>query len=188
MSLRSQTTASSIPASSRLETLPPEIRHTIYSHLLTDHGEQELKHPLMLVSKQIQADFTKTLACLLGPKAQLAVEMSNNPVYFQLSFDVVTDGKAGIHDILTGSRSAPGHSFHTGWNVFRKSEIGRQMLQRTMRVVINWPFLNATIWLHSKRGGKPDVWLKSACELAHDARTRVTSKEAERMLRKTVKE
>jgi hypothetical protein len=188
MSLRNQTTTPSIPTSSRLETLPPELRHMVYSHLLTDHDEQKLKHPLMLVSKRTQADFTKTLARLLGPKSQLAVEMSNHPVYFQSSFDIATDGVAEVHDILTGSRSAPGHSFHTGWNVFRKSEIGRQILERTMRVVVNWPFLNATFWIHFERGAKPDVWLQSACDLAHDARTRVTSKEAERMLLETVKE
>jgi hypothetical protein len=188
MALRTQAKTPSVPTSSRLETLPPELRHMIYSHLLTDHEEQKLNHPLLSVSKQTRADFTKTLAHLLGPKTQLTVEMSNNPVDFQLSFDVVTDGNAEIHDILTGSRSAPWRSFHTGWNMFRKSEIGRQMLQQTMRVVINWRFLDAIIWVHFKRGGKPDVSLQSARDLARDARTQVESREANRMLIETVEE
>jgi hypothetical protein len=188
MALRSQTTTPSIPTSSRLEALPPELRHMIYSHLLIDHSEQKLQHPLMLVSKQTQADFTNTLAHLLGPGTQLTVGMTNNSVGFQLSYDITLDGVAGIHDIFTGNRSAPVHPFRTGWNMFRKSEIGRQMLQRTMRVVIHWPFLNTTIWVHFKRGGKPDVRLKSACRLARDARTRVTSREAESMLLETVGE
>jgi hypothetical protein len=57
-----------------------------------------------------------------------------------------------------------------------------------MRVVVKWPFLNATIWIHFERGAKADVWLQSACRLACDARTWVTSKEAEKMLLETVEE
>jgi hypothetical protein len=109
MALRTQATIPSVPTSSHLEILPPELRHMIYSHLLTDHSEQKLQHPLMLVSKQIQADFTNTLAHLLGPESQLTVEMTNDSVGFHLNYNITLDGVAGVHDIFTGNRSAPVH-------------------------------------------------------------------------------
>jgi hypothetical protein len=56
------------------------------------------------------------------------------------------------------------------------------MLARTMRVMIRWPFLNSTFWIIFENGAAPDVELESHCRLAVDARTRVTSKEAEKML------
>lgn len=175
MSLGSEATASS-----RLEKLPPELRYMIYSHLLTDRQEQRLFHPLVHVSKQISVDFGDTITRLLGEKSQLTVEITNRTVYFELGFHIPKDGEVRFYDAVTGSDSEFG--FHTGWNVFRKSEVGRQMLARTTRVKIRWPFLTATFWIVFEPGAAPDVEVESRCRLDVDTRTRVTSKAAETML------
>jgi hypothetical protein len=134
ISLRSQPSASLVRTPSPLEKLPPELRYMIYSYVLTDRVERKLQHPLLQVSKQVEADFAETITRLLGPRAQLTAQINNSSISFQLGFNVPRGGKMKFHDVLTGSFI--GRSFHTKWNSFRKSEIGRQMLSRTMRVVI----------------------------------------------------
>lgn len=182
MSLRSRPT---VP-SSLLENLPPELRYMIYSHLLTDRDEQKLFHPLMCVSKQISADFSDTVTKLLGAKAQLTVEVTDKTVYFELGFNIPKDGQIRFHDVVTGSDSR--FTFHTQWNRFRGSAVGRQMLARTTRVILRWPFLNTTFWIIFEPGAAPDVELESRSRLSIDARTRVTSQAAETMLSSVAKD
>lgn len=180
MSLRSQPTELEVQTPSALEKLPPELRYMVYSHLLNDRKEQKLQHPLLRVSKQMAADFTETITRLLEFRAILTVQITNSSVSFQLGFNVARSGEIRFHDVLTGS--CKGRSFHTGWNSFHRSGIGRHMLSRTMRVVIRWPFLNTEFWIIFEPGSAPDIDLESRCRLAIDARTRVTSKNAENML------
>lgn len=158
----------------------------IYSNLLTDRKEQKLFHPLAHVSKQISADFGDTITRLLGDKTQLTVEITNKTVYFELGFHIPKDGEARFQDAVTGSDSR--FAFHTGWNIFRKSEAGRQMLARTTRVMIRWPFLNTTFWIIFEPGTAPDVDVECKCRLDVDERTRVMSKDAEHMLQMITKD
>jgi len=158
----------------------------IYSNLLTDGEEQKLFHPLAHVSKQISADFGDTITRLLGDKTQLTVEITNKTVYFELGFHVPLAGEARFQDAVTGSDSR--FAFHTGWNVFRRSEAGRQMLARTMRVMVRWPFLNTTFWIFFEPGVAPDVDVECKCRLSVDARTRVASEDAEKMLERVAKD
>ncbi|KEQ75129.1 hypothetical protein M436DRAFT_62532 [Aureobasidium namibiae CBS 147.97] len=171
---------------SRLENLPPELRYMIYSHLLTDRKEQRLFHPLAHVSKQISADFGDTITRLLGNKAQLTVEIKNKTVYFELGFHISVSGEARFQDAVTGSDSR--FAFHTGWNVFRGSEAGRQMLARTMRVMLRWPSLKTTFWIIFEAETAPDVDVECRCRLSVDARTRVASEDAEKMLERVAKD
>jgi hypothetical protein len=180
MSLRSQPSAPPVRTPSPLEKFPPELRYMIYSYVLTDRVERKLQHPLLQVSKQVKADFAETITRLLGPRAQLTVQITNSAISSQLGFNVGRGGGMRSHDVLTGSFI--GRSFRTKWNSFRTSEIGRQMLSRTMRVIIRWPFLNTTFWIMFEPGCAPAIDLESNCRLAIDARTRVTSKNAENML------
>lgn len=180
MSLRSQPSAPPVRTPSPLEKFPPELRYMIYSYVLTDRVERKLQHPLLQVSKQVKADFAETITRLLGPRAQLTVQITNSAISFQLGFNVGRGGGMRSHDVLTGSFI--GRSFHTGWNSFRRSEIGRRMLSRTMRMIIRWPFLNTTFWIMFEPGCAPAIDLESKCRLYIDARTRVTSKNAEKML------
>jgi hypothetical protein len=180
ISLRSQPSAPPVRTPCPLEKLPPELRYMIYSYVLTDRVERKLQHPLLQVSKQVSADFAETITRLLGPRAQLTVQITNSSISFQLGFNVPRGGETRFHDVLTGSFI--GRSFHTGWNSFRTFRIGRQMLSRTMRVIIRWPFLNTTFWIMFEPGCAPAIDLESKCRLAIDARTRVSSKNAENML------
>ena len=158
----------------------------IYSHLLTDRKEQKLFHPLAHVSKQISADFGDTITRLLGDKTQLTAEITNRTVYFELGFQIPVSGEARFQDVVTGSDSR--FAFHTRWNVFRRSEAGKQMLARTMRVMVRWPFLNTTFWIFFESGTAPDVDVECKCRIFVDARTRVASEDAGRMLERIAKD
>jgi hypothetical protein len=180
MSLRSPDTAPIVRTPPSLYKLPPELRYMIYEELLTDPHERELQHDLTLVSKQTQAEFVDTLTRLIAPKTYLVVAINSSSTYYQLGYDVPKNGQAGFHDIFTGRSTE--NPWYTGWNRFHKGVIGRQMLSRTERVMIKWPFLNTTFWICFEPGSAPDILLKSVCRLSSDARTRVTSKDAEKML------
>jgi len=158
----------------------------IYSHLLTDRKEQKLFHPLAHVCKQISADFGDTITRLLGDKTQLTVEITNKTVYFELGFHIPLAGGTRFQDAVTGSDSR--FTFHTGWNVFRRSEVGRQMLARITRVMVRWPFLNTTFWIFFEPGAAPDVDVECKCRISVDARTRVASEDAEKMLERVAKD
>jgi hypothetical protein len=155
----------------------------IYEELLTDPLEQKLQHNLTLVCKQTQAEFIDTLARLLGPKIYLVVDINSSSTYFQLGYNVSRDGQTGFHNIFNGKNTEK--SWYTEWNLFHKGVIGRQILSRTRRVTIKWPFLDTTFWIYFEPGCAPDILMRSACRLASDARTRVTSKDAEKMLMET---
>jgi hypothetical protein len=182
--LKSLTPAPKVLATSSLYKLPPELRYMIYEELLTDSLERKIQHNLTLVSKQTQAEFMDTLVRMLGPTIYLVVAIKSSSTYYQLGYDVPKNGQAGFHDLFTGKSTE--NTWYTGWNRFHKGEIGRQILSRTDRVMIKWPFLNATFWICFEPGSAPDIFLKSACRLSSDARTRVTSKDAEKMLLETL--
>jgi hypothetical protein len=182
-SLGSLTLAPSAQNPPSLYKLPPELRYMIYEELLTDPLEQKLQHNLTLVCKQTQAEFIDTLARLLGPKIYLVVDINSSSTYFQLGYNVSRDGQTGFHNIFNGKNTEK--SWYTEWNLFHKGVIGRQILSRTRRVTIKWPFLDTTFWIYFEPGCAPDILMRSACRLASDARTRVTSKDAEKMLMET---
>jgi hypothetical protein len=182
--LKSLTPAPKVLATSSLYKLPPELRYMIYEELLTDPLERKIQHNLTLVSKQTQAEFVETLVRSLGPKTYLVVAINSGTTYYQLGYDVPKNGQAGFHDLFNGKSTE--NRWYTGWNRFHKGVIGRQMLLRTDRVIIKWPFLNTTFWICFEPGAAPDILLKSFCRLSSDARTRVTSKNAEKMLLETL--
>lgn len=120
-SLKSLVEAPNVQGCPLLEKLPLELRYMIYEHIFDDCTEIRLPHPLMLVSKQVQADAIDAAARIIGPKLELRIDVLTACAYYKLQY------RFGARDYADG-HFRPGR--WGGPHVLGRCVSGSQLLPR----------------------------------------------------------
>ncbi|KAH0381704.1 hypothetical protein KCU92_g6858, partial [Aureobasidium melanogenum] len=171
-SLKSLVEAPNVQGCPLLEKLPLELRYMIYEHIFNDCTEIRLPHPLMLVSKQVQADATDAAARIIGPKLELRIDVLTASAYYKLQY------RFGARDYADG-HFRPGR--WGGPHVLGRCVSGSQLLPRIPVIEIHWS-LTWTIFVIMFRPGSlsPEITLEGS-DGSVDGRTKVKSDDAKKL-------
>lgn len=159
-----------------LEDLPLELRCMIYEHVFADCAR--LPHPLMQVSKQVQAEAIDPATGIIGPKIELLLSVNTHLIDYKLHYPV--QGNVVRQYFHTGRGPGPSTSARSwGFDAFGRYAFSPQLLSRMQTIRIFWELPAAHFVIVFRPGSlSPEVTLRADGSV--DRRTRVTNEDAKK--------